>query len=567
VREAEGAWLLNRKPAGIYIRVATTGTRATDWTYAGEFPDVFNDANLVIYNDTDSTKNVKFDVSAVTTGTTRTISAPDKNITLDDAGDSRSPSAHASSHEGDAADPVVITRYTQIQDAVLDNPSGFKADILYSYSELLDVPATFTPSSHTHGNLTNDGKIGTTSGLPLKTGTDGVLEAGSFGTSAGTFAAGDDSRFGDIPDPSSATPQALGTAAAGSSDDYSRADHVHGAPALNDLSNVSAATPSDNDVLVYDNATSTWVAEAPAAGGIAGSTGSTDNAILRADGTGGSTAQAADIVIDDATTSTQANVAITNQHDGQTNSALVLTPKGFGAFIVGPKPDGTVTGGIARGTQAVDLQLSRSSNSQCAIGAWSFQAGYRNTASGAVAVCLGAQNTSSGFSSICIGGTNSTASQAYSATIGNAAVADREVMLALASGRFASSGDAQRVMCVLRNKTTNDSATELFYGGSSTRFNIPSGKVMAMLVNITGVKSDGSAVAHYVRQYAIKNVGGTTSEVYGAVTIGTDSAASTSIALSANDTNDALKIEVTGIASETWRWVASVDAVEVAYGS
>lgn len=31
----------------------------------------------------------------------------------------------------------------------------------------------------------------------------------------------------DIPDPSSATPQALGTAAAGTSDDYSRADHVH----------------------------------------------------------------------------------------------------------------------------------------------------------------------------------------------------------------------------------------------------------------------------------------------------------------------------------------------------
>jgi hypothetical protein len=73
----------------------------------------------------------------------------------------------------------------------------------------------------------------------------------------------------DIPDPSAATPQALGTAAAGTSDDYSRADHIHAAPALNDLSNVSAATPSDNDVLVFDTATSTWVAEAAAASGIA----------------------------------------------------------------------------------------------------------------------------------------------------------------------------------------------------------------------------------------------------------------------------------------------------------
>jgi hypothetical protein len=70
-----------------------------------------------------------------------------------------------------------------------------------------------------------------------------------------------------VPSASTATPQALGTAAAGTSDDYSRGDHIHAAPALNDLSNVSAATPSDNDVLVFDTATSTWVAEAPSGGG------------------------------------------------------------------------------------------------------------------------------------------------------------------------------------------------------------------------------------------------------------------------------------------------------------
>jgi hypothetical protein len=73
-----------------------------------------------------------------------------------------------------------------------------------------------------------------------------------------------------VPSASTATPQALGTAAAGTSDDYSRGDHIHAAPALNDLSNVSAATPSDNDVLVFDTATSTWVAEAPAGGGSSG---------------------------------------------------------------------------------------------------------------------------------------------------------------------------------------------------------------------------------------------------------------------------------------------------------
>jgi hypothetical protein len=140
-------------------------------------------------------------------------------------------------------------------------------------------------------------------------------------------------------------------------------------------------------------------------------------------------------------------------------------------------------------------------------------------------------------------------------------------MHAHASGQFSAQGDAQRARFVMRNKTTDDTATELFLNGSSTRLTIPSGKIFAFTIQITGTKSDGSAVAHYLRQYCLKNVAGTTSEVYAPVTIGSDNAAGTSIALSANDTNDALKVEVTGIAAETWRWVASVDAVEVAYGT
>jgi hypothetical protein len=61
----------------------------------------------------------------------------------------------------------------------------------------------FASASHTHGNLTNDGKIGTTANLPLITGTNGVIEAGSFGTAAGSFCAGDDARLSDARTPSS----------------------------------------------------------------------------------------------------------------------------------------------------------------------------------------------------------------------------------------------------------------------------------------------------------------------------------------------------------------------------
>ena len=55
-----------------------------------------------------------------------------------------------------------------------------------------------TPTSHAHGNITNTGAIGTTSGVPIITGSSGVLQAGSFGTTSGTFCQGNDSRLLNI---------------------------------------------------------------------------------------------------------------------------------------------------------------------------------------------------------------------------------------------------------------------------------------------------------------------------------------------------------------------------------
>jgi hypothetical protein len=271
-----------------------------------------------------------------------------------------------------------------------------------------------------------------------------------------------------------------------------------------------------------------------------------------------------------------------SQNTTETNSALVLTPKGTGAFILGPKPDGTITGGNARGAGAVDLQLNRTAATQVANGANAVVlGGIRNTASGAQSSSLGGfsnsvtttygvvagrDNSCTGSSSVVFGLENQ-ATALYSATIsGQQGSADRQAMQAHAAGQFAAKGDAQRARFVLRNKTTTNSAVELFLDGSSVRLTIPSGKIFAFTINISGVKSDGSAVAHYLRQYALKNISATTTEVYAPVTIGSDNAAGTSIALSANDTNNALRVEVTGVSGETWRWVAAVDAVEITAG-
>lgn len=56
-------------------------------------------------------------------------------------------------------------------------------------------------SNHVHGNITNDGKVGTAANKPLITGTGGAVQAGSFGTSANTFCEGNDSRLSDARTP------------------------------------------------------------------------------------------------------------------------------------------------------------------------------------------------------------------------------------------------------------------------------------------------------------------------------------------------------------------------------
>lgn len=58
-------------------------------------------------------------------------------------------------------------------------------------------------SSHVHGDITNAGAIGSTANLPIITTTSGVLTTGSFGTTVNTFCQGNDSRLSDARTPTS----------------------------------------------------------------------------------------------------------------------------------------------------------------------------------------------------------------------------------------------------------------------------------------------------------------------------------------------------------------------------
>jgi hypothetical protein len=306
------------------------------------------------------------------------------------------------------------------------------------------------------------------------------------------------------------------------------------------------------------------------------------------------------------------NVAQFAAKGSGTNIGIALTPKGTG-YISAQVPDGTVAGGNARGANAVDLQTSRNGAAQVASGNFSVIAGgLRNAASGAEScVCGGNTNTASGDRATVVSGSNNLASGARSVAggtsctssgvgsfcIGESAVASgsqsiaagniaeatgaasasfgigsnahRTGMLSVSSARYATGGDRQSFIQTLGATTTTNAEVEMLprLPPNTEKMTVRAGTVLHMIVSIVGAKSDGSEVAKYTRQVTIKRVVNTTTMVGSPEVVGADLAAGTSIAITADDTNDCLRIGVTGVSSETWRWVAMVKGAELGIGA
>jgi hypothetical protein len=138
------------------------------------------------------------------------------------------------------------------------------------------------------------------------------------------------------------------------------------------------------------------------------------------------------------------------------------------------------------------------------------------------------------------------------------------------AGQFAAAGDAQASRYHLRNNTADATATTLFRDGSSTRLIVPARSTWQFNIRVTAYNSTdeiGAAwdVVGAIRRNAASGtalVGSVTSTAY---TEGAMSGAS--VAVTADDTNEALQISVTGLASKTIRWHAVVETSEVSAGT
>ena len=188
-----------------------------------------------------------------------------------------------------------------------------------------------------------------------------------------------------------------------------------------------------------------------------------------------------------------------------------------------------------------------------------------HTASGTASVVAGGCcNCVTQCGSAILGGRCNTASGCYSTAGGNLAIASRYGERTYAAGQFSTQGDAQQVQVIARNSTDGEQTKTLYLDGMSLRFTLLAGQIFSGTINILGVNSAGTVIARYLRQITISNIGGTTTLPAGAeITLGTDIAAGTAIAITADDTNDALKIDVTGVAGSSIKWIAHIAGVQL----
>jgi hypothetical protein len=237
----------------------------------------------------------------------------------------------------------------------------------------------------------------------------------------------------------------------------------------------------------------------------------------------------------DSTVTTQTSSVI---QSSTTNANLVIAPNGTGALVANI-PDGTVTGGNARGANAVDLQQARQINTQVASQQYStigggfsnissntyatVAGGYRNDATGIhSAVGGGYDNNSTNDSSTIAGGNTNTASSAYSTVSGgqsNTASTNTHATVVggqsnTASGNYSVSGgqnsNATSTASTSFGTTSNASGGRAFVAGgdgntASGNFSIVLAGQSNQATSIYSVASGQYAITYLAQQRTIGN--------------------------------------------------------------
>jgi hypothetical protein len=193
--------------------------------------------------------------------------------------------------------------------------------------------------------------------------------------------------------------------------------------------------------------------------------------------------------------------------------------------------------------------------------------GQNNVASNDVATVSGGEiNTASGIGATVGGGGDNTAS-GFGATVpgGIQAKAPLHGQMAYASGQFASQGDAQASLYIMRGWTTSSGTWEnLYLDGASKLLTIPLSRTLTFDILVVGHSDTGESAGYHCTG-VIENVGWTTTLFGGGpCTELADEDTNWNAQTVADTINSALAVQVQGH-GETIRWVATIRTAEVAW--
>ena len=284
-----------------------------------------------------------------------------------------------------------------------------------------------------------------------------------------------------------------------------------------------------------------------------------------------------------------ANATNTSSHAIGSNT----TSSGYGSLAIGREAysiadrSTAITNSYASGSAAFAAAITNNTSSYGATGSNSVAigrlakatgshslaiGGYNNFAAGAAAVSIGGNQANKAFgnASFCIGGWQAwnEATDDNSFAMGEGAKSAVKGKLAYAGGRFNIIGDAQGGQFILRADTTDATATALTTNnstaGSTNQIVAASDTCITFDGTITAMQNGAQAYASWKIEGLLVNDGGTTTLANSATTA-ISNADGWGMALSADNTNNALAITVTGEASHNILWVANIRTTEVTY--
>ena len=246
--------------------------------------------------------------------------------------------------------------------------------------------------------------------------------------------------------------------------------------------------------------------------------------------------------------------------------AIGCSSAGAGAVATGAF-SAIAINGYASGTDSFAASIGSNSSSYGATATDALSMSKVSKANAQRAIAIGRYAVASASGAVSIGESN-VASAANSSAYGVDAKASIIGQTARASGYFAADGDAQGSTFILRSDTTDATAEAMTTNNSTAaatnQIVAASDTCITFSGTIVAMQNGAQSYGSWEIKGLLVNDGGTTTLANSAITV-IQNASSWGLALSADNTNNALAVTVTGEASHNIRWVANIQTSEVTY--